>query len=87
MSNFLHQWIVLNNSVKAVYYDITSISSYSEKIGFIEWGYNRDSEDLAQINLGIVCNKVNSLPLYYSLYQGSIVDVSTLKNTINILNN
>jgi len=83
--NFLHQWIVLNNSVKAVYYDITSISSYSEKIGFIEWGYNRDSEDLAQINLGIVCNKVNSLPLYYSLYQGSIVDVSTLKNTITYL--
>ncbi len=83
--NFLHQWIVLNNSVKAVYYDITSISSYSENIDFIEWGYNRDKEDLPQINLGIVCNKDNSLPLYYSLYQGSIVDVSTLKNTITYL--
>jgi len=83
--NFLHQWIVYNNSVKAVYYDITSISSYSTNLDFIEWGYNRDSEDLPQVNLGIVCNKDNSLPLYYSIYQGSIVDVSTLKNTLTYL--
>ena len=65
-----------------VYYDITSISSYSTNIDFVEWGYNRDQENLAQINMGVMCNSNNSLPIFYNLYPGSINDVSTLKNCI-----
>ena len=60
----------------------TSISSYSNNIDYVEWGYNRDKESLPQINLGISsCNKT-SLPITYSIYPGSICDVSTLKNAI-----
>ncbi len=63
-------------------YDITSISSYSQMINLLEWGYNRDGLDLPQINLSLVVDKEREIPIMYDLYPGSIVDVSTLKNTI-----
>lgn len=51
-------------------------------INFLEWGYNRDGLDLPQINLSLVVDKEREIPIMYDLYPGSIVDVSTLKNTI-----
>jgi transposase len=82
---FQEQWISHLQPVEALYYDITSISSYSTNIEFVEWGYNRDKEDLPQVNIGVVfCNK-RSLPIYYSINPGSIVDVKTLTNCIKFL--
>lgn len=82
---FLRQWITMNKPVEGVYYDVTSISSYSRNIDYIEWGYNRDKELLPQLNMGILCNQKDGLPLYYTIYPGSIVDVSTLSNQILML--
>ncbi|RLD75927.1 MAG: IS1634 family transposase [Bacteroidetes bacterium] len=82
---FLKNWIEYLNPIKTIYYDITSISSYSENNDFIEWGYNRDSEKLAQLNLGLVYCKESSLPIYYQSYTGSLTDVKTLKNTVDFL--
>ena len=82
---FLKNWIEYLNPIKTVYYDITSISSYSENNDFIEWGYNRDGEKLAQLNLGLVYCKESSLPIYYQSYAGSLTDVKTLKNTVKFL--
>ena len=82
---FHEQWIEHLKPVDALFYDITSISSYSTNIEFIEWGYNRDHENLAQLNMGVVfCNNI-SLPIFYTLYPGSIVDVKTLKNCVAYL--
>ena len=39
-------------------------------------------EDLPQINLGMVSDSGNRLPLYYKIHDGSITDVSTLKNVL-----
>jgi transposase len=77
---FMQEWIKTQGSIEGVYYDITSISSHSTKIDFIEWGYNRDHESLPQINMGVVCNIKSGLPIYYRTHPGSIVDVTTLKN-------
>ena len=83
--NFQESWISHLQPVDALFYDITSISSYSTNIEFIEWGYNRDKENLAQLNMGMVfCNK-KSLPIFYTLYPGSIVDVKTLTNCVKFL--
>lgn len=82
---FLKRWIKQVKSVKGVYYDITSISSYSKNNELIEWGYNRDGEGLPQLNLGLVYSKENSLPIYYRIFSGSLPDVKTLKNTIKYL--
>ncbi|MFP4026081.1 MAG: IS1634 family transposase [Thiohalospira sp.] len=82
---FQEEWISYLQPVEALYYDIPSTSSYSTNINFVEWGYNRDHENLAQINLGVVFSNNRSLPLFYKLYPGSIVDVKTLLNCVKYL--
>ncbi len=83
--DFFKQWVANVKPIDAVYYDITSISSYSTNINFVEWGYNRDKENLPQINMGVLCNQQNGVPLYYNIFPGSIVDVSTLHNNLHFL--
>jgi len=82
---FMKEWIKKQKAIEGVYYDVTSISSYSTKIDFIEWGYNRDREMLPQINMGVVCDMKSGLPIHYRTHPGSIVDVTTLKNCIKYL--
>jgi len=84
---FQEQWIAHLQPVEALYYDITSISSYSTNIEFVEWGYNRDNEALPQLNMGVAFCNNKSLPIFYTLYPGSIVDVKTLENIIKFLKN
>ena len=63
-------------------YDTTSISSYSELIKQVKYGYNKDGERLPQINLAMVFGEKSGLPVYYRLLPGNISDVSTLENMI-----
>ena len=86
INEFMKGWINHINPTAGIYYDITSISSYSTNNEYVEWGYNRDKEYLPQINLGFTYCKKTSLPLSYRVHPGSIVDVTTLKNTIKMLN-
>lgn len=82
---FVQKWIEHLKPINGIFYDITSISSYSTNVDFIEWGYNRDKENLPQLNMGVTFCHNHSLPIYYNLYPGSIVDVTTLKNCIEYL--
>ncbi|MCP4404537.1 MAG: IS1634 family transposase [bacterium] len=84
IARFFEKWIHGRNPTAEIYYDTTSISSYSSTIDFIEWGYNRDKEHLPQLNLGMACQK-DGTPLFYQIYPGSIPDVSTLKNHLILL--
>ena len=70
---------------EALMYDITSLSSYSKLIDILEYGYNRDGLDLPQLNLFLIAHKTLGIPIFYDVYPGSIVDVSTLHNTIERL--
>ena len=63
-------------------YDITSLSSYSQLISLLEYGYNRDGLDLPQVNFSLILDTQQAIPVMYDIYQGGIVDVVTLKNTI-----
>lgn len=83
--DFCRQWAKRVGPVAAVVFDITSLSSYSTLVELVEWGYNRDHEPLAQINLGVIYAEQANLPLYYRLYPGSIPDVSTLTNVLHDL--
>ena len=49
--SFYEKWGELRSELEYLALDITSISSYSEFIGDVEWGYNRDNEQLPQINV------------------------------------
>jgi transposase len=76
---FLRSWAKIHKDSSFLIFDITSFSSYSKKLELLEWGYNRDKESLPQLNFGLIYGEPSSLPLFYSVYLGSIPDVSTLK--------
>ena len=79
---FLKAWRNTAASGKACFNDITSISSYSKENEMVEFGYNRDHEDLPQVNLGLIVDSGSKLPLYYHVHDGSIHDVSTLEHVM-----
>jgi len=82
---FLKAWAKMHSDSSFIVFDITSFSSYSKKLELLEWGYNRDREKLPQVNFGLIYCEPSSLPLFYSVYPGSISDVSTIKNMISYL--
>lgn len=67
-------------------YDTTSISSYSETMEQIKYGYNKDLESLPQINLAMVFGEESMLPVYYRKMPGNISDVSTVKKLLVDMN-
>ena len=79
---FFQDLITDLSSQHTLLYDITSISSYTSSIQFFEYGHNRDGRHIPQVNMSLVVDKERGIPIFYDLYPGSIVDVSTLKNTI-----
>lgn len=82
------QSLIQNLSTKAtLIYDVTSLSSYSNLINLLEYGYNRDNLDVPQVNLSVVLDKARGVPVMYDIYPGSVVDVTTLQNTITKVKN
>jgi transposase len=79
---FFAAWGACRSEREYLALDITSISSYSHFIDDLEWGYNRDGENLKQINLCLLSGETSRLPVFQAICQGSIRDVNTLKTTI-----
>lgn len=75
---FFKTWIYAREQNEYIAYDVTSISSYSKGIENLEWGYNRDKESLPQLNMAMYYGEQSMLPLYYSVYPGSIPDKTHL---------
>jgi hypothetical protein len=82
-NSFYQSWSRLIREREYIALDITSVSSYSERIEACEWGYNRDGEDLPQINICMLFGEDSKLPVYQTVYSGSLRDVSTLKSTVS----
>lgn len=85
IQRFLRAFLPSHASNSTLLYDVTSITSYSELNTLFEWGYERSDIDLPQVNLSIIMNKDLGIPIMYELYPGSIVDVSTLENVLDKL--
>ena len=81
-NDFYRAWCAANTNDEYMALDITSISSYSNLILDCERGYNRDGEDLSQINLCLLFGEETQLPVYQTQYSGSLKDVVTFKTTI-----
>ena len=80
---FFKSWCSYRSEQEYLALDITSISSYSELIDDVEWGYNRDDEKLPQINMCMLMGETSHLPVYHTVYSGSRKDVSTLRTTLS----
>ena len=81
-SNFYSRWCLSICENEYVALDITSVSSYSKNMDFMEWGYNRNGENLPQINICMLFGEKSMLPIYQTFYSGSISDVCTLETTL-----
>ena len=64
-------------------YDVTSISTYAD-LELAEFGYNRDREYLPQVNLGLLYGALCHLPIAYTLYSGSINDLSYFSTMMSL---
>jgi transposase len=71
---FFAEWANYRSEQEFIAYDVTSVSSYSQNLETLEFGYNRDNEKLAQLNLGMYYGATSMLPIYFNLYNGSIND-------------
>jgi transposase len=63
-------------------YNTTSFSSYSNNIDEAKYGYNKDNDNLKQINLTLIIGEKSLLPVYYRLLPGNISDSKTIKKLI-----
>jgi transposase len=83
---FYSQWLnFLKNNEDKVLFDLTSISYYGRKVNLAAWGHNRDNEELPQVNYALLCLRNTAMPLFAWLLNGSINDVNTLINTLEML--
>ena len=64
-------------------YDITSISSYSEGLKQVQYGFNKEDDKLPQINLALIFGEESGLPFYYRKLAGNIPDVKTVKTLLS----
>lgn len=77
-NDFFSKWASRICENDAVFYDVTSLSTYSKGIVEAEMGYNRDHDDLKQINVGLFTAKKSKLPVFYDNYNGSLTDKTNL---------
>jgi len=85
--SFFEHWSEYRCENEYIALDITSISTYSELANTAEWGYNRDKETQPQVNVCMLLGGKSRLPILQVVYSGSLRDVSTLKNTLQIASN
>ena len=82
----IHQFFKLQGKRRAEKeywaYDITSISSYSEALKQVRYGFNKEDDNLPQINLALVFGEQSRLPFYYRKLAGNIPDVKTVKTLL-----
>ena len=82
---FLKRWINHTPREHRLALDITSVSSYAKHNPDVMPGYNRDQESLQQINLLIMVDQRTRLPVWFEQLPGAISDITTIKDTIQIL--
>jgi transposase len=75
---FLHWSQKINRQGCSLLFDITSFSSQAREMEVLEYGYSKDASPYPQLNLGLLVNAEQHLPLYYEVYPGSLKDVSLL---------
>ncbi|MBG9989270.1 transposase [Aerococcaceae bacterium DSM 111176] len=70
-----------------LYYDTTSISSYSKTLPYAQYGYNKEDDKLPQINLGVIFSEQTRLPIMYRYLSGNIPDNKTITWLLSLLDN
>ena len=82
---FFLRWLGMQAKGRSLLFDITSISTYGKDNRYAERGYNRDHENLEQVNLSLLSSCFSGLPLWYSVMPGSMSDRIVLDYVLEML--
>jgi transposase len=77
-NNFFRKWHAFITENEYIAFDSTSISSYSKENELVEFGKAKSNPDLKQINLCLLYGETSRLPIYQTVYSGSLNDVTVL---------
>lgn len=81
-SRFFERWLARLGDDDNYALDITSISSYSDLMVYVRAGYNRDHENLEQVNMALLIGSKSRLAGYYTMLPGNINDKTSLRRFI-----
>jgi transposase len=73
-NTFYAGWIAKKAEKRSLLFDISSISSYAKDNPYVERGYNRDHENLEQINIALITTYETNIPLWCTELPGSMSD-------------
>lgn len=87
ITDFLDAWNSKRNRRERIFisYDSTNKNCQAGDLDFVEFGHAKDDDKLPIVNVAIVYDKTNQVPLFYETYPGSIPDVSQLKQMVEKL--
>jgi transposase len=80
--NFLKRQAKRRSETEYLFFDSTSIGSYSQQLKQVKYGKSKDGDGLAQINLSLLFGQKSGLPAYYRQLPGNITDVTTVERLI-----
>jgi transposase len=81
--DFLKRQARRRSEKEYLFYDSTSISSYSQQLKQVKYGHNKEGNALAQINLALLFGHASGLPVYYRKLPGNITDVTTVEKLLS----
>ena len=73
---FMTGWNQMMKSQEYIYlnYDSTNFNTHADGIEIADYGHAKVDEGLPQFNLSYSIRQEDSMPLYYELYDGSVID-------------
>lgn len=69
----------LSPSTGMLFYDLTSVLSYSKKLSLAERGYNADWESVSQVKVAMAFSTSTWLPVAVDVFYGSLKETKVLK--------
>lgn len=85
INTFFSSWIRGQKDGDSMLFDITSISTYGKGNIYSERGYNRDHENLEQVNMAYLTSVATGLPMWYCVTPGSMADKAVLEYVFKML--
>lgn len=83
---FLQEWlntsISRNKCVIDIDFDSTNFNVNSNGVNFAERGHPKIDEGLPQVNVAYFIDRETSLPMFYDLFYGSIIDMNHCKTAV-----
>ena len=85
INTFFKSWACKHSKGGNLLFDLTSVSTYGKRNAYAEYGYNRDGENLEQINLTLLTSCGSGLPIWYQMLPGSMSDRVILDNVFSMM--